>query len=181
MTRFLICLLIISVGFTLNFIFMKTISIPGFEKQQISVQLPDSFASSTPKLFINNQPAPDGPKKGQYVLHRDDGTEATAYFKGGFPDPIPVLMVGGQTIRLAKPFIWYQWLWVCFPLILVGLGGAVGGGLGAVAATLNARILRSQQNGVVRYTLSAVVSVAAFVIWLTIVALIRGNLGQPSK
>lgn len=150
---------------------MKIVNIPGFEDQRISVQLAGIFSPA--QLFVNDQPAPQAAKKGQYILRRNDGTEATAYFKGSFPNPIPVLMVAEQAIPLGKPLPWYQWIWICFPFILVVLGGAIGGGLGAIAASINAQIFQSQQTTVFKYILSALVSIMAFVIWLLIVVLVN--------
>jgi hypothetical protein len=150
---------------------MKTINIPGFEDQKISVQLAGTVGAA--KLFINDQPAPSASKKGQYLLRRNDGTEVTAYFKGGFPNPIPVLMVDGQVIHIAKPLPWYQWVWICFPLVLVVLGGAIGGALGCLATAINMQIFQSQQNNVLKYVLSALVSMMAFVVFLVVAILLR--------
>ncbi|MBW3636444.1 MAG: hypothetical protein KY445_08265 [Armatimonadetes bacterium] len=150
---------------------MQELIIPGFESQKISVQVASGFGSS--KLFVNGQPAPPAPKRGQYVLRRNDGTETIAFFKAGFPDPAPMLVVGDQTIRLAEPLEWYQWLWAGFPLVLILLGGIIGGALGAGAATINAQIFRSQHQGVVKYLLSGLVSLIAITLWIFIVSLIR--------
>lgn len=150
---------------------MQELNIPGFEGQKIAAKIASGFGSS--KLFVNGQPAPPAKKRKQFLLRRNDGTEMTAHFKGGFPDPVPVLIVGDQTIRLAEPLAWYQWVWAGWPLVLIFLGGAIGGLLGAVATTINSQILRSELNGVIKYVLSGVVSMVAVGLWLFLVSSVR--------
>jgi hypothetical protein len=149
---------------------MQTVHIPGFDRQRIEVELPGTFSAA--KLYVNGQVL-DRDKKGQYLLRADDGREMAASFKGGFPDPVPVLVVNGQTIRLAEPMPWYQLVWAFFPFVLVLVGGLVGGLIGGVTAAMNAQIMRSQQPAPVRYLLTGLLSVVAIGLWLGVVAMIR--------
>ena len=152
--------------------------IPGFEGRQVWVQTAGAFSGS--KLFVDGRPADPGPKRGQYLLHRNDGWQVTAFFKGGFPDPIPTLVVNGQTIRLAPPLAWYEWIWIGIPLLLIVLGGSIGGALGGAATALNAHLFRGQTNPAAKYFLSGLVSAACLVIWLVIVgAIIAARGGFP--
>lgn len=150
---------------------MQQVQVSGFEGQRIEVEVSTGFKSS--RLFLNGQPAPAAPKRGQFLLRRDDGREVTAQFKAGFPDPIPTLLIDDQTIRLAEPLTWYEMVWIAVPLLLIFIGGAIGGGLGGVATTINAQIMRSGQNTVLKYILCALLSVATFGLWAFIVSLIR--------
>ena len=147
------------------------VSVPGFEGRRIEIQPGGAWGSS--KLFVDGLPAPPGPKKGKFALRRNDGAEIVAFFKGGFPDPAPVLVVGEHTIRTADPLSTGQWIWAGFPLVLMILGGAIGGLLGGVATTVNVQLLRSGRKGVVPYVLSGLVSLAAIFGWLLVVSLIR--------
>lgn len=150
---------------------MQELNIPGFEAQKISVQIANGFGTS--RLFVNDQLAPPTKKRGQFALRNDAGAEATAYFKGGFPDPVPALVVGDQTIRLAEALAWYQWVWAGFPLVLLFLGGAIGGFLGAIGTIINAKILRSERHTAIKYILSGFVSVALISCWIFLVLLIK--------
>jgi len=145
---------------------MIPVYVPGFEGRQVWVQTPGAFSSS--KLFVDGRPATPGPKRGQFLLHRNDGWQVVASFKGGFPDPIPMLVVNGQAIRLAQPLAWYEWIWIGLPLLLLFLGGAIGGALGGAAMAVNAQLFRSQPNPAARYLLSGMVSAACVGIWLAI-------------
>ena len=150
---------------------MQEIHIPGFEGQQISVQVANGFG--TPKLFVNGQPAPPAEKRGHFLLRHDNGTEVAAHFKGGFPDPVPVLMVGDQAIRLAEPLTWYQWIWAGFPLVLVLLGGLIGGLLGGVATIINVQIFRSSLHTAIKYLLAAVISIIVICAFVFLALLIH--------
>jgi hypothetical protein len=121
------------------------------------------------KLLVDGQPAPKGSKRSQFIVSGTDGRDSVVEFKTVLPDPVPQVLWAGQTIRLEEPLSWYQWLWVCIPLVLMLVGGAIGGLVGAVAMTMNIRILRSNNmSGVLRYAATAILSVTAFGIYVAI-------------
>lgn len=150
---------------------MQQVQVSGFEGQRIEVEVSNGFNSS--RLFLNGQPAPAAPKRGQFLLRRDDGREVVAQFKAGFPDPIPALVIDNQAIRLAEPLAWYELVWIALPLLLIFIGGAIGGGLGGVATVLNAQIMRSRQNVAAKYIFCALVSFVTFCLWAMLISLIR--------
>lgn len=113
------------------------------------------------KLLVDGQPAPKGPKRSQFLVRGTDGRDSVVELKKVLPDPVPQVLWAGQTIRLEEPLAWYQWLWVCIPLVLMFVGGAIGGVVGAVAMTINTRILRSKLSGLLRYATTAIVSALA--------------------
>jgi hypothetical protein len=113
------------------------------------------------KLLVDGQPAPRGSKRSQFLVRATDGRDSVVELKTVLPDPVPQVLWAGQVIRLEEPLAWYQWLWVCIPLVLMFVGGAIGGLIGAVAATINARVLRSKMSGILRYITTAIISVAA--------------------
>jgi hypothetical protein len=120
------------------------------------------------KLLVDGQPAPKGPKRSQFLVRGTDGYDSVVELKTSLPDPVPQVLWAGQTIRLEEPLKWYQWLWVGVPILLLFLGGAIGALVGAVAVTLNVRILRSNMSAIIRYAATAFVSVAACGMYLAI-------------
>jgi hypothetical protein len=121
-------------------------------------------------------------RKGRAFTTADNsGAPVTFQLKGNILDPIPAVLVGGQTIRLARRFAWYEWLWVVLPLTLLVAGGALGGLCGGVAMLINARLLRSAQPPVVRYGLGVLVIVAAVVAWLALATVFTLALGLPGS
>ena len=153
----------------------RIVDVPGIAGR-IEVDAPGIFTGS--KLFVNGLPAPPGPKRGQFLLNGLDGSPQVAYFKGGFPDPMPLLIVGQLRIRLAEPLTWYEWIWAGFPLVLILVGGAIGGGLGALAATVNAQVFHSNAPLPARYLFSAAITASTILIWLTLVAAISLRMGR---
>ena len=75
--------------------------------------------------------------------------------------------------------MWYHYIWIGWPLIMVALGGAIGGGLGGAAAAINYKVFQKTQNPVLRYVWTGLISVAAIVAYVVcatmIYALIHRN------
>jgi hypothetical protein len=147
------------------------VNIEGFEGRQIVAQTVGALGSF--KLFQDGYPAPAGPKRGQYILTRNDGRQVLANFKAAFLDPVPKLLVDGRPYLIARPLAWYEMAWAFAPLVMVAFGGAIGGGLGALAAGVNALIFRLNVIEPLKYLFSAGVSTAAFLVWLSIAVLIH--------
>jgi hypothetical protein len=140
------------------------LNLPGFEGRQLSLQTAGFF--SGPKLLLDGQPAPPGPKRGQFALRRNDGTQAVAELRNPlFIDPVPQVVVDGKPHQAAAPLKWYQWVWAGAPLVLLAVGGALGGVLGALAMVVNGRIFRTGLNGVLKYAITGVVSFGAVIVW----------------
>ncbi len=152
------------------------IQIPGFEGRKVIFQKANLF--SNPQLIVDGQPAQKSDKRGHYLLCRNDGTKATAYFRSVLFDPIPKLIVDGQTILLAEPLRLLEWGFIGLPFILVILGGLIGGLLGGLAAVLNGQIFRSSLNTTVKYIASLgtlVASLASYVVVIFILSLVFGQ------
>lgn len=142
--------------------------IQGMENQQVSVQLPGLFTGA--RLLVNGSPVMRGPAKNQYVLILDSGQQVMAELKPTFVDPIPKMNINGYPIIIAPPFQWFEWIWACAPLIMVGIGGAIGGFLGAAAAVSNGLLLRSSLPPVIRYLASGAVTVASVLVFAVAIA-----------
>lgn len=141
------------------------LTVPGFENRQLVVE--SSGIWSGAKLLIDGEPAPKGPKRGQFVLHRFDGSEAIAQFRGtNFLDPIPQVVIDGKPFSATEPLKWYQWLWCGLPFVLAIIGGALGGLFGGIACAINGRVFRYNLNGLAKYLLTGLVSLGAVVAFL---------------
>lgn len=82
------------------------------------------------------------------------------------PPPFPV-------IENPEPKLtWYQYAWIGWPLILVAVGGAIGGGCGGVAAAINFKVFKKTQNPVLRYVWTGLISVAAVATYVACVTMI---------
>lgn len=142
-----------------------TVNAHGFENREPILEI--SGLWSSPKLIQDGVPAPKGPKRGQYVLRRNDGVEVVARFiNANFLDPIPNVVIDERPYVVAEPMKWYQWLWVGLPVMLVFAGGALGGLIGGAATGINGRVFRSTQHNLTKYLATGLISLIAVVAFL---------------
>jgi hypothetical protein len=138
----------------------------GFEGRQLIVESAGWF--SGPRLLLDGQPAPKGPKRGQLLLRRNDGVDVIAQLRGVFVDPIPQVTVDGKTIKIAEPLPWYVWVWSGLPLVLLFMGGALGGGLGAMAMTINGRVFRADMHSALKFAITGAISLVTALVFFAL-------------
>jgi len=144
-----------------------SVNAAGFEGHQLVVQVTGSLVT-VPKLMIDEQPAPERLKRGQFLLRRNDGTEVVAEFRYTFFDPIPRVIIDGKTIRIVEPLKWYQWVWAGLPILLTFIdfdNFLSGMSLGGLAAMINTRVFRSEMSSLAQYAATATISIGAVVIY----------------
>jgi hypothetical protein len=150
---------------------------PGFEGRQFYVEMGGLFSS--PKLMIDGQPAARAQKRGHFLLRRNDGVEVVARMRNVFVDPIPKVIIEGQTIQIAESLKWYEWLWICAPLFLMIVGGAIGGAIGGLTVAVNGRIFRSDMGDTVKYLVTGAITAGAvigyFMLAIVLAILIQGS------
>jgi hypothetical protein len=154
------------------------ITYPGFEGRGLALRPMGFFQGAA--IVCDGQAAP---RKGRsFTLTDNRGAPVVFRLNGNFFDPIPAVVVGGQTtIRLGRPFAWYEYVWIALPLALLLVGGALGAICGGVAMLINARLLRSDQPAWARYGLGVLVVVAAVIVWLLVAAVISVAIGLPGQ
>jgi hypothetical protein len=121
---------------------------------------------------------PQKGKKNKYEVPDNGGMTREVQMKHNWLDPIPKLEIDGEAIQLAEPLIWYQYIWMGLPILLVFAGGAIGALLGFYATYANSRIFRSERSTGSKYALTGLVSLAAvlgFIILATILQLMFGE------
>ncbi len=72
---------------------------------------------------------------------------------------------------LARPLTWFEYLWICLPIVFVLTGGALGLLVGITAIYSGARIFRGRRSTISKYGLSAIVSVAAVLAFLVLIGI----------
>src|SRR5262249_14785244 len=107
-------------------------------------------------------------QNGVYNIRSNSGSTMAIKLKPRILDPIPNLVVGGQTMQLAPALEWYQYLWMTIPVALVFTGGAIGGLCGGAAAATSSQIFRSDRSEMAKYGLTGAISVAAFLVYFLI-------------
>lgn len=148
------------------------LTVPGFEDHQLAFETGGFWSGA--KLLVDGEPAPKGPKRGQFVLHRLDGSEAIAQLRTTNPlDPVPQVVIDGQSFPVTEPLKWYQWLWGGLPFVLVIIGGALGGLFGGAALVINGQVFRSNLKGVAKYFLSGLVSLGTVIAFFVAATLLN--------
>lgn len=67
---------------------------------------------------------------------------------------------------------WTAYLFCCWPLAMVLIGGAIGGALGALAAMINVKIFRSEFKPFQKYLYISLISFISVILWLVLSTLI---------
>jgi hypothetical protein len=153
-----------------------SLNLAGFEGQQFVLETRGLWRRA--RLLQNGLPVPPGPRRGTFELLGNDGRVVLARFKPrgfGF-DPVPGVEVGGTVVAPVAALTWYQWLWLGLPLLLILEGGGLGALVGALAVGLSVRVFRSNRRMAARYGLTAAISAAALLIFVTVVGFLRAVL-----
>lgn len=154
----------------------KQIQLKGFEGQQIEIKPAGLFSGA--KVLVNGEPAEKGPKRGQMLLRKNDGTEVIATWEPtmlGFD--LPKLVVDGEVIEIAKPIKWYEMVWSALPILLVFMGGLFGAVVGFIGFTINAKVFRSELNTIIKFLLTAGISVASGIGYFVLAMLFYAVIG----
>jgi len=155
-----------------------TVKIEGFEGHQLAVTSDELI--SNPKLLIDGQPAPNGQRRGEFILHKNNGSIVIAQVTSaalGF-DPVPRLSIDGKPIQIKEPLDRFEWVWSGIPLILFLTSGLLGTLFGILAFAFNVRVFRSQRSSLEKLLLTALISIASagFTYGLPIIATPMMNL-----
>ena len=137
-----------------------------FEGQRLAVRAGVGFHD--PQLVLDGAPLTPSDGSGQFVVADRSGTPVSVVLAPTWVDPIPKVYLDGETLELARPLGWLEYLWICLPLVLVIGGGAVGILVGIAAIYSSARIFRGSYGLFGKYGLSTLVSFSAIIIFLVL-------------
>ena len=122
----------------------------------------------------------DLPIKHEAFAGRGLAVRTAGFFKG------PRLIIDGgevkaQTIELARPLAWYEYVWMAIPIALVVGGGGLGALFGLVAVYSSARIFRSDRGTAAKYGLSALISLGAALAFFVAALVVQLLIGPRAK
>jgi len=103
----------------------------------LTVTAPTMFGAS--RLLLDGEPLSPS-WLGKFTVPMADGSEVTAQFQAALTDSIPSLGVDGVTYKFGEPIPMALAVMSFLPLVLIFVGGAVGGGIGAVGWITNRKI-----------------------------------------
>jgi hypothetical protein len=153
------------------------ISRSGFEGQKLSVETAGFFRGA--RVLHNGNPIQR--RKGRYPVRSNRGEEVLIQLKSNFLDPIPKVIFGDETIVLARPLTWYEYIWIGLPILLVFAGGGLGALVGLAATYTSARIFRSDRSVFAKYGLTAVISIVALIAFVILAAIAQQMIGGAQR
>lgn len=108
-----------------------------------------------------------GTRRGHYQLPTVDGRTVAARVRSSLLDPYPTIEISGVRHRTGPSLPVALRLLALLPLVLV-FGGAIGGGIGALAVVVNLAIGRTKASAAGRAGLMIGVLAAAVVLWAVV-------------
>jgi hypothetical protein len=133
-------------------------------------------------LFNGPQLILDGRKvKGKrlrFSVRDNSGVSCEIRLRSNHIDPVPRVQIGDQTLELARPLAWYEYVWMSFPIILVFSGGVLGAMFGVAGVLASARIFRSDHASAAKYVLSTLFSIGAVLGYLATAVALRLLVGM---
>ena len=147
---------------------------PAFVSQKLTVRTAGFFSGA--KVFLNGKAVK--PVKREYLVRDDRGNSVSLRLKSNIADPIPLVVLGGQPVRLARALTWYEYAWIGIPILLLFVGGALGAMIGVFATYTSSHILRSSRSSTSKYLLTAVVTVSAIVIFVVVAVAFQSLVGS---
>lgn len=152
------------------------VQIPGCENKNVEVQVAGFI---TPiKILVNGDPAQPGNKRNEVIIKGKNGKPVSVYIQSAYFDTIPKLRVNGQTIQIAPPLFWYQYLWSAIPLILVLFGGMLGAILALFGFIFNVRLFRTNFPPFVRFLLVGLSHIIVWAIYFALAIFITAATGS---
>jgi hypothetical protein len=145
------------------------VSHPQFAKQELVVRTGGLLRSA--KLLLTGTVLK--PVKGVYKIKNDAGNEVDMKLGISWIDAVPPLTIDGVKFRLARPFSWYEWVWIGLPAVLIPIGGFLGALIGIYACYSSSRVVRGSGSAVMRYGISGLISIFAGVSFLVMSSLVH--------
>jgi hypothetical protein len=126
-----------------------------------------SFWWGRPAVFVAGVPAPRRGTR-QFALPATGGGEVDAFVLSAFTDPYPIITINGTSHRTGPTEPVVLRVLTLAPLLLVAIGGALGGLVGAVGVAANLGVTRTQIPSFAKALIMVGVGVIALVTWSVI-------------
>ena len=141
-----------------------SLPLPGFEDKEVTIRL--SYWVG-PKLLINNKkikPIKKNiiTKNREFVLTSDFGKTVYIKFKHRLLDIVPKVYIDGTEFKIARQLNVWEYIWICLPLILIFIGGALGSFIGTIALYSNSILIRKPKRVFLKYLLPGITTLASF-------------------
>ncbi|WP_080057586.1 hypothetical protein [Spirosoma aerolatum] len=144
--------------------------LPQFPNSTFEIET--SIWTGKSKLIMDNEILEKIDEKGKpFLIPTHDAGFVKAFPKSSFPDAISVLEINGENIQILERLEWYQYVIGGLPILLLFVGGAIGGGIGAVGAVTNFSIFRQEGSDISKYLKVIGVIVGSYLLYLLVAGL----------
>jgi hypothetical protein len=134
-----------------------------------------------PRVIIDGAPVKGRWRWGAwrpFVVRNNSGSDVEIELKSNHVDPIPKVRIGRREIELARPLVWYEYVWSGLPILMAYHGGAIGAVCGFAALRQSAAIFRSEDGMGKKFLFSGLVSIAAVVAYVILGSLFLALVGR---
>lgn len=148
-------------------------TLPNFPDSTFEIEV--LFWTGKQILYKDNEPVERSTEKGKPFLIPDHkGDIVKAYPIPAFLDIIPVLEIDDHKYHIIEKLKWYEAVLAVMPFTLAFIGGgALGGGIGAVAALFNLQLLRNEKLGRIKYLYVINITIASYAVYFVLALLIK--------
>jgi hypothetical protein len=126
-----------------------------------------------PAVTVGGVPAPRTAGR-RYALPATAGGAIEATVRSAFADPYPTVEVNGVPHRTGPSVPLVLRALALLPILLVAVGGALGGVVGALGFVANSTVARTRIPSVVKALIMVGVSVIAYFVWLVLAIAVHG-------
>lgn len=134
------------------------LDVPGFQARPFGFQIVG--AVSTAQLLLDGAPVEFSGRTA--TVENDAGQEITITRITRLHDSIPKIKIDGVEYDPAPALPPPAQVWALVPLVFILMGGALGGGLGALGAMLNMRVMRGSLHPGLKFLACGAITVAMF-------------------
>lgn len=108
-------------------------------------------------------------KKGKVTVNNKNNVQIELKIKRSLLDPINKIEINGETILLAPPLKWYQYVWMGLPIIIAVDRGLLSKVIGLVTVRTNFQLFRSDKPTFQKYLQTGLLSVSATAAYIAII------------
>jgi len=126
------------------------------------------------KLLMDNRQIEQSKEKGKpFLIPTINNEFIKAFPKQSFPDFVPVLEINGTKNNIVEKLKWFQYALGGLPILLLLVGGAIGGIIGAVGTIINYNIFRQEETPIIKYLKVISIIILSYILYFVIVLIIH--------
>lgn len=139
-------------------------NLPDFPNSNFKIET--SIWTGKSKLVMNNLQVEQSKEKGKpFLIPTDNGEFVKAFQKQSLPDFVPTLEINGIKNQIVEKLKWFQYAIGGIPILLLFVGGAIGGAIGALAVMTNFNIFRQDGTEISKYAKVLGVVVGSYILY----------------